>query len=59
MVIPYRNWLGCAYLSLAMAGLSLFWTVTTMPESPRFLYSKKKFDECEKILNNIVKVNKI
>lgn len=56
-LIPSRNWFGCAYASLILAIVSLVLTLWWMPESPRYLYSYKKFDEVTKILEHIQKVN--
>jgi MFS family permease len=53
MLIPYRNWLGMAYISFILAVGSLIMTIFTMPESPRFLYSKKKFEQATKILQHV------
>ena len=41
MYIESRNWENLAYIAAFLAGSSLILTLLWMPESPRFLYSKK------------------
>jgi len=42
--IPNRTWTWNAYLALGLAVMSFFLILFFQPESPRFLYSRKKFD---------------
>jgi hypothetical protein len=57
-VISDRTWTWNAYLALALATMSFFLILFFQPESPRFLYSRKKFDKAEAALNKIYLVNK-
>ena len=58
MWVPYRDWLGCAYVSIILASASFVLTAILLPESPRFLYSKHKFEESFIVLQDIQKINK-
>lgn len=39
-----KNWMGMAIIALITAVLSLILTIFIMPDTPRYLYSNKKFD---------------
>jgi len=56
-LIPDRTWTWNAYLAIAMATMSFFLILFFQPESPRFLYSRKKFTEAETALNKICLMN--
>lgn len=43
MWLDYRTWTYCAYTALVLAFFSLFMTIFTLPESPRWLFSKKEY----------------
>jgi putative MFS transporter len=51
-VVP-RIWTWNAYIALVLAFISLIACVGWMPESPRFLYSRKKYAETEAIINKM------
>jgi hypothetical protein len=56
-VISDRTWTWNAYLSIALATMSFFLILFTQPESPRFLYSRRRFEEAEVALNKICLFN--
>jgi MFS family permease len=56
-VIADRIWTWNAYLAIAMAIISFVLTIVWLPESPSFLYSRKRFSEAELVLQQIYKVN--
>jgi hypothetical protein len=56
-LISNRTWTWNAYLAGALATMSFFLILFFQPESPRFLYSRKRFDEAEKALNKICLTN--
>ena len=59
MLSESKNWEYLAYTALTFAAFSLVMTTVVLPESPRFLYSKKNFIECQKILLRIQKINSV
>lgn len=48
-----NNW-----IALGLALLSLVSVAVWLPESPRFLYSRKRFDEARTVIKKIASVNK-
>jgi membrane protein YdbS with pleckstrin-like domain len=40
-----KNWFGMAYIALVTCIISLVMTIFVIPESPRYLYGRKKFEE--------------
>ena len=54
---PSRSWRPLAHLAISMAILSLLGTLALLYESPRFLYSKKRFCEAQDALVYIQKTN--
>ena len=55
--IEPRVWTWNAYLSITMALISFIATLIWMPESPRFLHSRKKYAEADAIMNKIARIN--
>ena len=47
-----NNWIGLALASIS-AVLVLLW----LPESPRFLHGRRRFDEARNVMNHIASVN--
>jgi hypothetical protein len=43
--------------ALVMAVFSFIATVYWLPESPRYLYSQKKFKEAAKVMEKIARIN--
>lgn len=57
MYLEARCWICLAKVALTFAAISLILTILWMPESPRFLHGKKKYDEATEILQRIQKTN--
>lgn len=55
-VIKY--WQINAVWALALSFLSFILTVFWLPESPRFYYGRRKFNEASNVLTRILKINK-
>jgi MFS family permease len=53
-----KDWKHLAYTALALAGYSFIGTFFFLPESPKFLEGKKKFDEASEILRRMQNWNK-
>lgn len=45
-----KNWMGMAIIALVLSILSLILTFLIMPDTPRYLYSNKKFDKAREVL---------
>ena len=58
MLSKSKEWRYMAICSILLASISLFFTITYMPESPRYLLSKKKFTEANFVFKNILRINK-
>lgn len=52
-------WQVNALEAIVMAVFSFFATIFWLPESPRFLYSRKRFKEAAKVMEKIASVNLI
>ena len=52
-----KDWQHMAYVAIVLAIFSFVVTYTFLPESPRFLVSKKRYDEAVEILENIKVIN--
>jgi hypothetical protein len=48
-----KDWVHMAYMALAMASYSLITTIFFLPESPRFLDSRKKYEKATKVIKHI------
>ena len=59
MYIESRQWLNLAHLSIVFAAFSLASSAYWMPESPRYLHSRKRFTEAADILKRMQKFNKM
>lgn len=57
MYIDSRNWKDLAYIAAFLAASSLILTILWMPESPRYLYSKKQYGPATQILLRMQKLN--
>ena len=55
--ISDRIWTWNAYLAIVLAILSMITTIVWLPESPNFLYSRKRFKDAETVIEKIYKVN--
>ena len=55
--ISDRIWTWNAYIAIVLAILSMIATIVWLPESPNFLYSRKRFKDAEKVIEKIYKVN--
>ena len=53
MLSSSKEWKVLAYTGISFAVLSLLITVIKLPESPRFLFSKRRFSQAEKVLKSI------
>ena len=47
-----NNWIALVLALMSLVSVTLF-----MPESPRFLYSQKRFTECKEVLKKIIEMN--
>ena len=56
--IADRTWTWNAYLAIFLAIVSFVFTAFYLPDSPRFLYSRKRFEESEKVMDKIYAINK-
>ena len=54
-----KYWIGNAYIALALALISLVGAIFFLPESPRYTYSKKEFARTRKILEAMMKMNRV
>ena len=45
-----KDWHTLFWVGLIFCWISLFFTVYLLPESPRYLFEKGKFEEAEKVL---------
>jgi MFS family permease len=52
-----KNWIGMAIIALVTATISLVLTIFIMPDTPRYLYSNKKFDKVREVLKFVQKLN--
>ena len=55
-IVP-RIWTWNAYVAIALAGVSFVACLAWMPESPRFLHSRKRYAEADAIMNKIGRIN--
>lgn len=46
----YKDWVYNAYIAMTLCVFSLVLTLVWLPESPRFLFGKKRFDEAAKVV---------
>lgn len=58
MLSRNQRWEPMAYAALFFSFSSFFLTLFTLPESPRYLYSKGKYSEATKVLLAIQKTNR-
>ncbi|CDW88844.1 organic cation [Stylonychia lemnae] len=52
-----KEWINLAYMGGALSIISFILTIWKLPESPRFYFSKKRFDEARVVLLHIAKFN--
>lgn len=53
-----KYWQPLAGIALLFAVISFFTVLLLVPESPRFYYSKKRFNECRQVMSKVHKMNK-
>ena len=52
-----KQWVNLAYAGGLLTIVSFFMTILYLPESPRFYFGKKRFDEARKVLKQIAVFN--
>lgn len=52
-----KNWIGVGIMACSMGVLAMLGAIFIIPESPKFLISKKHFDRARNSINTIARLN--